>query len=95
MESSRRDLYFEGDQTRVVGGLAELGSGGRKRTADNVWTRNPPPFCKITKKELMAPSIMRKESVVEGDEVRWKRGRSKGEEGGRKGEDGRRKGGEG
>ena len=46
-----------------------MGSGGRKRTAVNVATRNPLPFCKIRKEGLMAPSIMRKESVVEGDEV--------------------------
>ena len=41
MDSSRRDLYFEGGQTRVVGGLAELGSGGRKE--DLVYAATPPP----------------------------------------------------
>ena len=39
MDSSRRDLYFELYQTRVVGGLAELGSGGRKE--DLVYAATP------------------------------------------------------
>ena len=67
-----------------MGGLAELGSGGRKEDLVYAATPATPSFCcvisylicKISKIELMAPSIMRKESVVEGDEVRGKRGGS-------------------
>ena len=41
MESSRRDLYFEGACQLVLGSLAELGSGGRKGTAlRKTWVRD-------------------------------------------------------
>ena len=45
MDSSRRDLYFEPRFFRVVGGLAELGSGGRKE--DLVYAATPDIFVTI------------------------------------------------
>ena len=48
----------------VVVGLAELGGAeGANGPLTHVGTSYMPPFCKITKEELMAPSIMRNESV--------------------------------
>ena len=47
MDSSRRDLYFEGDRQLVVGGLAELGSGGRKEDLVYAATLATPPFAAL------------------------------------------------